>query len=64
MLSSILLKLLNAEIEGAAYPTQGNLTRKVTSTAYVDDANTHHTSKSGQPEDLIQSMSGDYNKCK
>ena len=64
MISSILLNLHNEDSEGAEYPSHNGQMRKVTSTAYVDDVNTHHTSESGQTEELIQSMSRDYNRWK
>ena len=64
MISSILLNLHNAEAEGAEHPSQDGLKRKITSTAYVDNVNTHHKSESVDTKELIQSMSRDYNQWK
>ena len=38
--------------------------RRVSSTAYVDDVNTHHNSQSNQNVDMITSMIRDYNRWK
>jgi Reverse transcriptase (RNA-dependent DNA polymerase) len=64
MLSSILLSMHNAEAEGASYTNQVGQQRKVTSTAYVDDVNTHHKSDHEDPTELLQSMCRDYYRWK
>ena len=62
MLSSVLLRILNNESDGAVYHLNDGTTRKVSSTAYVDDVNTHHKSLPGEPEELINSMKRDFNR--
>ena len=62
MLSSILLQILNIEAKGASYPVQNGTDRKVISTAYVDDVNTHHNSKPNDSIDMITAMMSDYKR--
>ena len=64
MVSSILLQILNTEPNGASYPMQNGTDRKVISTAYVDDVNTHHNSKPNESIDMITAMISDYKRWK
>jgi len=64
MISSILLKVLNAGAAGAEYITKNKSQIKLVSTAYVDDVNTHHTTTKGDYQDLLSNMSQDYYKWK
>jgi hypothetical protein len=64
MISSVLLKMLNNDAQGAQYKTHDNISYKMVSTANVDDVNTHHTTEIVNPSGLISSMSEDFSRWK
>ena len=62
MMSSILLHILNAEAEGAAYDLPDSTKRKAISTAYVDDVNTQQNTNTEGSEELYNSMARDFQR--
>jgi hypothetical protein len=64
MISSALLQALNNEANGAVYQMHNGIESRVSSTAYVDDVNTHNNSQSNQNVDMITSMISDNNRWK
>jgi hypothetical protein len=60
MISSVLLSLFNQGACGARYQGQGKNTVQISSTAFVDDVNTHHTGKH-TPDEIGHDMVQAYN---
>jgi hypothetical protein len=63
MISSALLSLFNKGTCGARYQDQGKNTVQISSTAFVDDVNTHHTGRH-TPDELGHDMVQAYNQWK
>jgi hypothetical protein len=61
ILSSVLLTMFNEDVTGARYTSQGTATVHVSSTAYVDNMNTHHN-VGNTDQDLFDDMLQDYNR--
>ena len=59
MISSILLHILNENANGAIYPMSNTTEKRVISTAYVDDVNTHHNAHPNTKINMMKSMMED-----
>ena len=59
MLLSLLLNIMNKNANGATYPQINNIEKRVISTAYADDVNTHHNTKTNSIINMMQSMKED-----
>ena len=64
MLSSMLLRILNENANGALYPTSSGKKKRVISTAYVNNVNTHHNTQPKKKINMIKFMMVYYNQWK